>query len=78
MASGLTQALWLEDSVVAGVACDHLLIATVADARRGGGGGMRSMGGAAFHSNGLSYYDCKGVRYEQVMRGTQVTYIVVN
>lgn len=28
--------------------------------------------------NGIAYYDCNGVRYEQVMRGTQVTYIIVN
>lgn len=26
----------------------------------------------------ITYYDCNGVRYERVYRGTQVTYIVVN
>lgn len=29
------------------------------------------------HSNGLTFYDCQGVRYEQVMYGSQVTYIIV-
>ena len=28
--------------------------------------------------NGIRYYDCDGVRYEQVYRGGEVTYIIVN
>jgi hypothetical protein len=28
--------------------------------------------------NGITYYDCGGVRYERVYRGTQVTYVIVN
>jgi hypothetical protein len=28
--------------------------------------------------NGIRYYDCGGVRYEQVYRGGEVTYIIVN
>jgi hypothetical protein len=28
--------------------------------------------------NGIRYYDCGGVRYERVYRGSQVTYIIVN
>ena len=29
-------------------------------------------------SNGITFYDCSGVRYERVYRGSQVTYIIVN
>jgi len=29
-------------------------------------------------SNGITFYDCGGVRYERVYRGSQVTYIIVN
>ena len=28
--------------------------------------------------NGIRYYDCGGIRYEQVYRGGEVTYIIVN
>lgn len=28
--------------------------------------------------NGITYYECNGVRYERVLRGTEVTYIIVN
>jgi hypothetical protein len=28
--------------------------------------------------NGITYYDCGGVRYERVYRGSEVTYIIVN
>ena len=28
--------------------------------------------------NGITYYDCAGVRYERVYRGSSVTYIIVN
>jgi hypothetical protein len=28
--------------------------------------------------SGVTYYNCNGVRYERVYRGTQVTYIIVN
>lgn len=27
---------------------------------------------------GITYYDCNGVRYERVYRGSEVTYIIVN
>ncbi len=28
--------------------------------------------------NGITYYDCNGVRYERVYRGSEVVYVVVN
>jgi len=28
--------------------------------------------------DGVTYYDCNGVRYERVLRGTEVTYIIVS
>ncbi len=39
----------------------------------------RSVGCAnVVYVNGIRYYDCGGVRYEQVYRSGQVTYVIVN